>query len=106
MLAVNVENVFMANNRDEKKRIVFHLRGGTHGPHQVRSDHAGPSGNAAQKLWVMTMKGVIGRRFDWYEPDGTQRRYQVIEKKEAGDEIVVTCECVAEEPNPVSFEPE
>ena len=41
------------------------------------------------------MNGVIGRRFDWYEPDGTQRRYQVVEKKEVGDEIIVTCDCVS-----------
>ena len=84
----------------ENKRLVFHLKGGAHGPHQVRSDQADGSSNAAQKLWAMTMHGVIGRRFDWYEPDGTQRRYQVVERHEAGDEIVVTCECVSEAPKP------
>jgi hypothetical protein len=85
----------------EKKRLVFHLKGGAHGPHLVRSDQSRESGNAAQKLWAMTMSGVIGRRFDWYEPDGTQRRYQVVERREAPDEIVVTCECVGEAPRPV-----
>ena len=52
----------------------------------------------------MTMHGVIGRRFDWYEPDGTQRRYQVVERHEAADEIVVTCECVGEASKPVPRE--
>jgi hypothetical protein len=85
----------------KRKRLVFHLKGGTHGPHLVRSDQTGESGNAARKLWAMTMNGVIGRRFDWYEPDGTQRRYQVVERREAGDEIVVTCECVSEANRPV-----
>jgi hypothetical protein len=94
----------MAEKRESstKKRLVFHLRGGTQGPHQVRSDQSGDNFNAAQKLWVITMNGVIGRRFDWYEPDGTQRRYQVVGKNEAADEIVVTCECVSESPKPVA----
>ena len=84
-----------------RKRLVFHLKGGTFGPHLVRSDQTDQSGKAAHKLWAMTMHGVIGRRFDWYEPDGTQRRYQVVERHEAADEIVVTCECVGEAPKPV-----
>jgi hypothetical protein len=93
----------MADNQlpSKKQRLVFHLKGGTHGPHQVRSDQTGEGGDAARKLWAMTMNGVIGRRFDWYEPDGTQRRYQVVEKRDAGDEIVVTCECVSEAPKRV-----
>jgi hypothetical protein len=88
----------------ERKRLVFHLHGGTKGPHQVRSDQADEGLSAAQRLWALTMRGVVGRRFDWYEPDGTQRRYQVVERRDAGDEIVVTCECVSEAPTPVSID--
>jgi hypothetical protein len=92
----------MAEKREstEKKRLVFHLRGGTRGPHQVRSDQTGDGPSAAHQLWMLTMRGVIGRRFDWYEPDGTQRRYQVVERQEAADEIIVTCECVSEAVKP------
>jgi hypothetical protein len=86
-------------NPADRKILIFHLRGGPHGPNQVRSDQAGDSYGNAQALWTMTMRGVIGRRFDWYEPDGVQRRYQVIDKNEAGDEIVVTCECVDSDDN-------
>jgi hypothetical protein len=98
----------MADKRlpTEKKRLVFHLKGGTHGPHQVRSDQANDGSRDAQELWALTMRGVVGRRFDWYEPDGTQRRYQVVERREAGDEIVVTCECVSEAPKPLPSESE
>jgi len=78
-----------------RKTLIFHLRGGSHGPHQVRSDHAAET-TSADRLWTMTMNGVVGRRFDWYEPDGTQRRYQVIDRKEANNEIIVTCEVVSE----------
>src|SRR5688572_27982428 len=93
--------MFDKRQHSERKRLVFHLKGGAHGPHQVRSDQTKESASAAHKLWALTMNGVIGRRFDWYEPDGTQRRYQVVERREAVDEIVVTCECVSEAPKPV-----
>jgi hypothetical protein len=55
---------------------------------------------------MLTMRGVIGRRFDWYEPDGTQRRYQVVERQEAADEIIVTCECVSEAVKPPTLSDE
>jgi hypothetical protein len=93
--------MFEKRQQPGRKRLVFHFKGGTHGPHLVRSDQSGESGIAAHKLWAMTMNGVVGRRFDWYEPDGTQRRYQVVDRKEAGDEIIVTCECVSEANRPL-----
>ena len=76
------------------KRLTFHLRGGPRGPYLVRSDDPADTSGAARKLWGMTMSGVIGRRFDWYEPDGVQRRYQVVRKNVEEGEVIVTCDCV------------
>jgi hypothetical protein len=40
------------------------------------------------------MEGIIGRRFDWREPDGVTRRYQVVETNKKETEIIVTCDYV------------
>ena len=80
---------FVAN-----KRLAFDLRGGPSGPFLVRSDDPSDASRTARMLWDMTMSGVIGRRFDWYEPDGVQRRYQVVRKNVEEGEVIVTCDCV------------
>jgi hypothetical protein len=77
----------------DKRTLVFQLRGGPHGPHIVRSDRSDDA-LTAYVIWTSTWNGIVGRRFDWREPDGTQRRYQVTGKSEVGSEVIVTCQCV------------
>jgi len=79
------------------KILVFDLKGGPHGPHRVRSDQRDNSHRVAHSLWNMTMGGTIGRRFDWYEADA-QCRYQVIDKDDAENEVIVTCEFLGSRP--------
>jgi hypothetical protein len=78
----------------EKKLLIFHLRGGPQGPHSVRSDQPNDTFGAAQALWAMTRMGTVGQRFNWHEPDGSPRRYKVIERTDESGVITVTCEHV------------
>ena len=76
--------------------LIFQLRGGPNGPHCVRSDEQSDAYDAALALWAMTRMGTIGRRFAWFGPDGTSRRYKVANKDEASREVVVTCEYIGD----------
>ncbi len=74
--------------------IVFEFRDGPQAGHSMRSYQPGEVHADANMLWAMTRMGTVGRRFDWFAPDGSQYRYKVVAKREGPGETVVTCEYV------------
>jgi hypothetical protein len=78
----------------EEKRLIFHLRGGPHGPHIVQSDQNVDTYGVAHGIWKTTMNGFVGRRFDWVDADGVQLRFQIVDRNDAEAEIIITCDYV------------
>jgi hypothetical protein len=81
----------MKDQTTHPKVIIFQFRGGGRDGQTARSDLP-ENAKEADKLWRLSLNGMVGRRFNVMGPnDLPSQRYQVTSKHEDSQQIIITC---------------